>query len=82
MVSVAAPASHESPMSLRHTPPDPPAGGITPEDSARYTAEMIDSLRKLALKQGQALLAHLLSLAALEARAQADGQLQETRLPE
>jgi hypothetical protein len=82
MVIVAVPASHESSMSLRSTPPDPPAGGITPEDTARYTAEMIDSLRKLALKQGQALLAHLLSLAALEARAQADGQAQETRLPE
>jgi hypothetical protein len=55
--------------------------GLPPRDTARYTYEMLESLRKIALKQGQALLAHLLELAALEARAQATNQAQDTRLP-
>jgi hypothetical protein len=58
----------------------PPA--ITPQDTARYTAELIESLKKIALQQGQGLLAHLLDLAALEAKSLAKGQAQETRLPE
>lgn len=56
--------------------------GLTPQDTARYTAEMLESLRKISLKQGQGLLSHLLELAAVEARAQASIQDQDTRLPE
>lgn len=51
---------------------------LKPSETARYTHEMLESLRKIALQQGQGLLAHLLELAAMEAKAQAD---QETALP-
>lgn len=40
---------------------------LNPADTARYTEDMLISLRKLALKQQQGLLAHLLYLAAVEA---------------
>jgi hypothetical protein len=62
-------------------PPDPPSDPISPADTARYTAEMLESLRKIAVKQGQALLAHFLELAAVEAKAQANSQAQETLPP-
>ena len=55
---------------------------LTPGQTAKYTSELLESLRKIAFRQGQALLAHILELAELEARAQADFQDQETRLPE
>ena len=58
----------------------PPLPPFTPVESARYTREMLESLRKIALGQGHDLLAHLLELAALEAKSIAD-QTQETRLP-
>ena len=58
-------------------PPGLPPTPITPEDSARYTREMLESLRKIALGQGQATLAHLLGLAAMEAR-HLGGQPQDT----
>jgi hypothetical protein len=41
---------------------------ISPAESARYTADILDSLRKIATQQGQAILAHLLELAQMEAR--------------
>jgi len=63
-------------------PHEPPPGGITPEETARYTAELLESLKKIALRQDQALLAHLLDLAALEAKSLARDHAQETRLPE
>jgi hypothetical protein len=63
-------------------PTERDAAGLSPEETARYTAELLDSLRKIALKQGQALLAHLLELAAFEAKALGKDQVQETRLPE
>jgi len=66
------------PASETHEP-GPPA---SPADFARYTAELVDSLRKMALRHGQPLLAHLLHLAVIEAKSQAEGGAQETRLPE
>ncbi len=69
-------------MTKRTTPPDPPPGPISPADTARYTADLLDSLRKMAMKQEQVLLAHFLELALVEARAQANRQDQDTRLPE
>ena len=57
-------------------PPDP----ITPVETARYTSDLLESLRKMALGQGQGLLAHLLGLAVMEAKALA-AQAQETRPP-
>jgi len=54
-------------------PPTP----VNPQESARYTREMLESLRKIALSQGQGLLAHLLGLAAVEAKHLGD-QAQDT----
>lgn len=48
--------------------PDGAGAMISPEESARYTADMLESLRKLAAHQGQPILAHLLELAQAEAR--------------
>lgn len=69
-------------MPARHQPPASPPGGITPAETARYTAELLESLRKIALRQEQVLLAHFLELAVVEAKAQACLQAQDTRLPE
>ena len=56
---------------------------LTPNETARYTRDLIESLRKIASQQGHSLLAHLLELAAIEAKALADGDYaQDTRLPE
>ena len=57
--------------------PDRPQPPVSPADSARYTREMLESLRKIATNQGQALLAHLFGLAALEAK-HLSGQAQDT----
>jgi len=58
-------------------PPGLPPTPVTPQDSARYTREMLESLRKIALGQGQVTLAHLLGLAAMEAK-HLGGQAQDT----
>ena len=47
-------------------------GFMTPEDAASYTKDLLDALRKIARLQGQELLAHLLDLALLEAKVQAE----------
>jgi hypothetical protein len=54
---------------------------MAPADTAQYTYDMLESLRKIALQQGQALLAHLLNLAAMEAKAQSVQPDQDTALP-
>jgi hypothetical protein len=43
------------------------AADMNPAETARYTCELLDSLRKIATRQGQAMLAHLLELARYEA---------------
>jgi hypothetical protein len=48
--------------------PVSPQERISPLDSARYTIDMLENLRKIARKQGHDLLAHLLELAQMEAR--------------
>jgi hypothetical protein len=58
-------------------PPGPPPAPINPEEFARYTRELLESLRKMAIFQGQATLAHLLGLAAMEAK-HLGGQAQDT----
>lgn len=45
----------------------PAAAGMTPAQTARYTCELLVSLRKIAARQGQGMLAHLLELARYEA---------------
>jgi hypothetical protein len=55
---------------------------IKPGESAKYTYDMLESLRKIALQQRQAMLAHLLNLAAMEAKAQSSQAAdQDTALP-
>ena len=64
-------------------PNGPQNSRLEPADTARYSKDLLESLRKIALKQGQELLAHLLGLAAQEAKSLAEGnQAQDTRLPE
>jgi hypothetical protein len=41
---------------------------MTPAETARYTCELLESLRKIAARQGQGVLAHLLELARFEAQ--------------
>jgi hypothetical protein len=52
-----------------------------PAETAQYTKETLESLRKIALQQRQVLLAHLLELAVVEAKALSKSQSQETRFP-
>jgi hypothetical protein len=63
--------------------PTPPPQPLGPVETAQYTKEMLESLRKIALQQKQILLAHLLDLAAVEAKAlgESQTQTQETLLP-
>ena len=42
--------------------------GLTPVETARYTKELLDSLRGIALRQEQLVLASLLEAAAREAK--------------
>ncbi len=60
-----------------NTPPPTP---LTAAETARYTRDLLESLRKIALGQGQGLLAHLIGLAAAEAKHQGD-QAQDTLPP-
>ena len=69
-------------MIARKTPSVAQLADLTPAETAQYTSDLLESLRKIASRQGQVLLMHLLELAALEARAQAGTQAQDTRLPE
>lgn len=49
-----------------------PSRPFSPEETAHYTKEMLESLRRIALEQRQELLAHLLELAVVEAQIQED----------
>jgi hypothetical protein len=60
-------------MTISPTEPGSKPEPMTPRETALYTADLIESLRKIALKQDQALLAHLLELAAVEAKSLAKG---------
>jgi hypothetical protein len=44
------------------------AAPLSAAESARYTLDMLENLRKIAVRQGQDVLAHLLELAQAEAR--------------
>ena len=46
----------------------PPPGHVSPLESARYTADMLESLRRIALGHGHTVLAHLLELTQAEAK--------------
>ena len=65
---------------IGRSPGGPPPPPLTPAETARYTRDLLESLRRIALGQGQGLLAHLLGLAAMEAKALGD-QLQDTLPP-
>ena len=78
-------------MSAEHASNPAPMTGLTerasdrvsigPAQSARYTTEMLESLKKIALNHNQCLLAHLLDLAAIEAKSLCGPQDQETLFP-
>lgn len=59
-------------MAQAARPPAPPAkapaADMSGAETARYTSELLDSLRKIALRQGHGMLAHLLELARFEAQ--------------
>lgn len=59
----------------------PPLARFSPAETARYTEEMVASLSRIAHRQGQLLLAHLLDLAAVEAKIQSGQADQDTALP-
>ena len=59
----------------------PPPLAFSPRETAKYTHDTLESLRKIAVYQGQELLAHLLQLAALEAKCLSDQADHETSLP-
>ena len=61
-------------------PTGPPPPPLTRAETAAYTRDLLESLRKIALGQRQGTLAHLLGLAAMEAKHLA-GQAQETLPP-
>ena len=56
------------PQNPRFPGSQPPATPISAVDSARYTLDMLENLRKIATRHGQTVLAHLLELAQAEAR--------------
>jgi hypothetical protein len=56
------------PQKPRFKLPEGLCGQISPRESARYTIDMLENLRKMAACQRQAVLAHLLELAMAEAR--------------
>jgi hypothetical protein len=66
------PKAAKSPISGGLPPAD---ASLSPGETARYTRELLESLRKIAERQGQGVLAHLLALARYEAQslAAADG---------
>jgi hypothetical protein len=68
-----------TPMSMQNEFSAPKAP--CPSETARYTKEMLESLKKIAVQQNQQLLAHLLDLAALEAKSLGETQRQDTLFP-
>lgn len=63
--SSAMPVPQQNP---RFQQPGHPVESLSPLETARYTSDLLESLRKIATRQGQELLAHLLELAHVEAR--------------
>lgn len=52
-----------------------------PAETALYTKAMLESLKVIALRQQQPLLAHLLDLAAMEAKSLGEAPQRDTLLP-
>lgn len=52
-----------------------------PAETALYTKDMLESLKVIAVKQKQPLLAHLLDLAAMEAKSLGESYPRDTLLP-
>ncbi|HEY5346682.1 MAG TPA: hypothetical protein VIJ72_00710 [Rhizomicrobium sp.] len=68
------------PRPFEPEPSAPPGERLSPVETALYTRDVLENLRKTAEKQGQTLLSHLLELAGLEAKF-LSLQSQPTRLP-
>ena len=65
---LSEPVMTAPPQNPRFPGPHAPVPPISAVDSARYTLDMLENLRKIAARQGQGVLAHLLELAQAEAR--------------
>ena len=65
---LSEPVMTAPPQNPRFPGPHAPVPPISAVDSARYTLDMLENLRKIAARQGQGILAHLLELAQAEAR--------------
>lgn len=68
------------PRRLAPEPAVQPPALLSPAETALYTRDILENLRKMAEKQGQMLLCHLLDMAAKEAKFLGT-QSQQTRLP-
>ena len=70
-------------MSKPGATPPAPLPPPTPAETAHYIGDLIESLRKMALAHDLKLLAHLLGLAAIEARTHLRlVQRQDTKFPD
>jgi hypothetical protein len=67
-------ASHTAPRPAEDTAKHLDLSGITPQESLAYTRELVESLQKMAKKQGHKLLAQILGLAAQEAKSLLEGE--------
>ena len=61
----------------RFEPIPAPPQGISPAETARYTSDLLENLRKMAVGQGQDILAHLLELARFEAKSLAKAEAEK-----
>ncbi len=66
--SVMAASQQKAPQMAKFRGPQPVIDPISAMESARYTADLLENLRKIAAQMGQPVLAHLLELAQAEAR--------------
>jgi hypothetical protein len=66
--SVMAASQQKPPQTAKFRASQPVTDPISGMESARYTADLLENLRKIAAGQGQPVLAHLLELAQAEAQ--------------
>jgi hypothetical protein len=67
-------APHPAPRTSENAATHLDLSGITPQESLEYTRELVESLQKMAKRQGHKLLAQILGLAVQEAKSLLDGE--------